>query len=44
MGVVAFVAPLLPGKAEDHRQLCEELVIVGISIGAVVDPAVAGRA
>ena len=26
MGVVAFVAPLLPGKAEDHRQLCEELV------------------
>lgn len=26
MGVVAFVAPLLPGKAEDHRQFCEELV------------------
>jgi hypothetical protein len=26
MPVVAFVAPLLPGKAEDHRQFCEELL------------------
>jgi hypothetical protein len=26
MGVIAFVAPLLPGKAADHRQFCEELV------------------
>jgi len=26
IGVVALVAPLLPGKAEDHRQFCEQLV------------------
>ena len=25
MGVVAFVAPLLPGKAEDHGRFCDEL-------------------
>jgi hypothetical protein len=24
MGVVALVAPLLPGKTESHRQFCEE--------------------
>lgn len=26
MGDVAFVAPFLPGKVEDHRRFCEELV------------------
>jgi hypothetical protein len=26
MGAVAFVAPFLPGKVEDHRRFCDELV------------------
>jgi len=26
MALVALVVPLLPGKAEDHRQFCRELV------------------
>jgi hypothetical protein len=26
MALVALVVPLLPGKTEDHRQLCEEIV------------------
>ena len=37
MAGVAFVAPLRPGKAEDHRRFCEELV------GARRDEYVASR-